>query len=94
MPFCRGLNETLVEAKMFTITIECMHFIFNKCPIWTHDGANVKFSTRCDETDYSAAGHIFRFVLLQQLTVFSSSQMLSFVKKYSTRGREEGRKGL
>ncbi len=29
-----GLNGTLVEAKMFTFTIERMHFIFNKCPIY------------------------------------------------------------
>ncbi len=41
-----GLNGTLVESKMFTIQpIECTHFIFNKCPIQTHDGANAKFST-------------------------------------------------
>jgi hypothetical protein len=24
------------------------------CPIYTHDGENIKFSTSCDETDYSA----------------------------------------
>jgi hypothetical protein len=29
-----GLNGTLVEAKMFTITPESTHFIFNKCPIY------------------------------------------------------------
>jgi hypothetical protein len=40
-----GLNGTLVEAKMFTFTLECTHFIFNKCPIKTHDGANAKFGT-------------------------------------------------
>jgi hypothetical protein len=28
-----GLNGTLVEAKMLTFTLECMHFIFIKCPI-------------------------------------------------------------
>jgi hypothetical protein len=38
-----GLNGTLVEAKMFTFTLECTHFIFSKCPIQTHDGANDKF---------------------------------------------------
>jgi hypothetical protein len=27
-----GLNRTFVEAKMFTFTLECMYFIFNKCP--------------------------------------------------------------
>jgi hypothetical protein len=28
-----SLNGTLVVAKMFTLTLECTHFIFNKCPI-------------------------------------------------------------
>ena len=36
-----SLNGTLVEAKKFTFTLECTHFIFNK----THDGVNDKFST-------------------------------------------------
>ncbi len=34
-----GLNGTLVEAKMFTFTQECTHFIFKKGPILTRDGA-------------------------------------------------------
>jgi hypothetical protein len=48
-----GLNGTLVEAKRFIFTLECTHFIFNKCPIYTHNGANAKFNTNWDETDYS-----------------------------------------
>jgi hypothetical protein len=28
-------------------------FSFNKCPIYTHDGANAKFSTNLREMDYS-----------------------------------------
>ncbi len=28
-------------------------FIFNKVPIYTHDGASAKFSTNSHETDYS-----------------------------------------
>ncbi len=48
---------TLVEAKMCmhncTFTLESTHFIFNKCPIYNHDGANVKFSTNSHEMDYS-----------------------------------------
>jgi hypothetical protein len=48
-----SLIGTLVEAKMFTFTLECTHFIFNKCPIQAHDGANAKCSPRLDETDYS-----------------------------------------
>jgi hypothetical protein len=49
-----NVNGTLVEAKMRTFTLESTHFIFNKCPINTHDGASFKFSTKSQETDYSA----------------------------------------
>ncbi len=28
-------------------------FYFNKCPIYTLDGANAQFNTDLDETDYS-----------------------------------------
>jgi hypothetical protein len=28
-----GLNETLVESKVFTFALEYTHFGFNKCPI-------------------------------------------------------------
>jgi hypothetical protein len=40
---------------LFTFTLESTHFIFNICPIYTHDGASAKFSTNSQETDYSAA---------------------------------------
>jgi hypothetical protein len=52
-----GVNGTLVEAKMRTFTLESTHFIFNKCPIYTHDadGASAKFSTNSHGTDYSVA---------------------------------------
>ncbi len=40
-----SINGTLVEAKMFTFTLESTHFIFNWCPIYPHDGASAKFST-------------------------------------------------
>ncbi len=36
-------------------TFESTHFFFNKCPIYTYDGASAKFSTNSQETDYSAA---------------------------------------
>ncbi len=49
-----SVNGTPVEAEMCTFTLESTHFIFNKCPIYTHDGASAKFSTSWDETDYSA----------------------------------------
>ncbi len=48
-----SVNETLVEAKMCKFTLDSTHFIFNKCPIYTHDGASAKFSTNSHETDYS-----------------------------------------
>ncbi len=38
---------------MRTFALESTHFIFNKCPIYTHDGASAKFSTNSHETDYS-----------------------------------------
>ncbi len=44
--------ETVVEAKMCTFPLESAHFIFNKCPIYTHDGASTKFSSNSHETDY------------------------------------------
>ncbi len=49
---------------------ECAHFRFNKCPIYTHDGASAKFSTNSHETDNSAAAALnqrvgtFRHVFL------------------------------
>ncbi len=48
-----SVNGTLFEAKMCTFTLESTHFIFNTCPIYTHNGASAKFSTNLHETDYS-----------------------------------------
>ncbi len=48
-----SVNGTLVEAKMWTFTLESTNFIFKKCPIYTHDGAGAKFSTNPHEMDYS-----------------------------------------
>ena len=39
---------------MCTFTLESTHFIFNKCPIYNHDGASAKFSPNSHETDKSA----------------------------------------
>ncbi len=44
---------TLVEDKMRRFKGECAHFIFSKCPIYTHDGASANFSTNSQETDNS-----------------------------------------
>ncbi len=48
-----SVNKTLVEDKMGRFKGECAHFIFNKGPIYTHDGASAKFSTNSHKTDYS-----------------------------------------
>jgi hypothetical protein len=32
---------------------ECEHFSFNKCLIYTHDGASAKFNTNSHKTDNS-----------------------------------------
>ncbi len=48
-----SVNGTPVEAKLCAFTLECTHFVFNKSPIYTHDGASAKFSTNSQETDYS-----------------------------------------
>jgi hypothetical protein len=48
------VNGTLVEAKMCTFTLKSSHFIFNKCPMYTHDGTSAKFITNSQGTDYSA----------------------------------------
>jgi hypothetical protein len=44
---------------MWKFTLESTHFIFNRCPIYTHDGASSKFRTNSQETDYSAGVSIF-----------------------------------
>ncbi len=44
---------TFVEDKMRRFKGECEHFSFNKCPIYTHDGASAKFNTNSHETDNS-----------------------------------------
>ncbi len=44
-----SVNGTLAEDKMRTCRFkgecDCAHFSVNKCPIYTHDGANAKIST-------------------------------------------------
>ncbi len=39
-----SVTGTLVEAKICTFPLESTHFIFNKCHIYTHDGASAKFT--------------------------------------------------
>jgi hypothetical protein len=49
------VNGTLIEDKMRRFKGECEHFRFNKCPIYTHDGAGAIFSTNSQEMDNSAS---------------------------------------
>ncbi|MFN9978576.1 MAG: hypothetical protein ACK53Y_01615, partial [bacterium] len=53
-----SVNGTLVEDKMRSFKGECAHFSFNKCFIYTHNGASAKFSTNTQETDNSAILHL------------------------------------
>jgi hypothetical protein len=48
-----SVNGTLVEDKMSKFKGECGQFSFNKCLIYTHDGASAKFSTNSHEMDNS-----------------------------------------
>ncbi len=48
-----SVNGTLVEEKIRRFKGECAHFCVKNCFIYTHDGANVKFSTNSPETDNS-----------------------------------------
>ncbi len=38
---------------MCIFILKSRHFIFNKCPIYTHDGESANFSTNSHKTDYS-----------------------------------------
>ncbi len=58
-----SVNGTQVEDKMRTFNGQCEQFIFNRCPIYIHDGASAKFSTNSQETDNSVMYIIY--VLLQ-----------------------------
>ncbi len=48
-----SVNGLLVEDKMRRFKGERAHFNFNKCRIYTLDGAGTKFSTNSHETDNS-----------------------------------------
>ncbi len=54
-----SVNGTQVEDKMRRFKGECAQFIFNRCPIYTHDGASAKFSTSSQEMDKSAESTVY-----------------------------------
>ncbi len=53
-----SVNGTLVKSKNRRFNDECAHLLFNKCPIYTHNGASAKFSTNSHETDNSVVAPI------------------------------------
>ncbi len=48
-----SVKRTHIEEKMRRFKGECAHFSFNKCPVYTHDGAIAKFSTNSHKTNNS-----------------------------------------
>jgi hypothetical protein len=60
-----------------TFTLESTHFVFNLCPMYTHDGASAKFSTNSQESDYSV-----RF-LKKLLIKYIKSKIYEFAKYFS-----------
>ncbi len=48
-----SVNGILVEDNLHRFKGECAQFSFNKCPIYTYDGASAKFSTILQEMDNS-----------------------------------------
>jgi hypothetical protein len=69
-----SVNLTLVIPKMFIFTLKSTHFIFNKCLIYTHDGASAKFNINSHETDYSVGV----FVEEVKDSAWSSSYILPY----------------
>ncbi len=68
-----SVNGTHFEGKMCTFTLESTHFIFNTCPIYTHDGASAKFSTSLHETDYSARAKLAKTMIWDNPLAFGFS---------------------
>ncbi len=73
------VNGTLVEDKMRRFQGECEHFRFNKCPIYTHDGASAKFSTNSHEMDNSE----FDEVAAGGVQVLHNLKFLVFLKPHA-----------
>jgi hypothetical protein len=42
-----------LKIKCVYSRVNCADFSFNKCPIYTHDGASANFSTNSQDTDNS-----------------------------------------
>ncbi len=57
-----------------------VHFRFNKCPIYTHDGASAKFSTNSQEIDNSVDVFKNSTRLAENLLVRSLQRLKIFLK--------------
>jgi hypothetical protein len=65
-----SVNGTIVEDKMRRCRGECAHFSFNKCPIYTHDGASGKF--------FLALTHTIRITVLIPLLLSKAKHYLAY----------------
>ncbi len=74
------VNWTLVEDKMRGFKGECEHFRFNKCPIYTHDGASAKFSTNSQELDNSVENERFGLVFAKTGSINSGTDIIQLFR--------------
>ncbi len=86
-----SVNGTIVEEKMRRFKGQCAHFSFNKCPIYTHDGASAKFSSNSQETATSAGSRTTNLTLRAVLQPASgydsnSSQAVRVCSRRKTAG--------
>ncbi len=89
----------LLKVKRLHSRLEYAQFSFNKCSIYTHDGASAKFSTNSHETDNSVATKYrhfvkkFIFMFLKTLALCPDHGGYQF-KKSTGRGPDDGRPTL
>jgi hypothetical protein len=88
-----SVNGILVEDKMCIFTLESTHFMFDKCPIYTHDGASAKFSTNSHETDYSVGDSLIQYLshtnyLVKQSNLNTDQQLRGFFKLFIFKHKE------
>jgi hypothetical protein len=85
----------LLKVKRLHSRLEYAQFSFNKCSIYTHDGASAKFSTNSHETDNSVATKYRHFVkkfivmFLKTLALYPDHGGYKYVKR--KQGPDDGR---
>jgi hypothetical protein len=67
-----SVNWTLVEAKKCTFTLECTQFVFNKCRIYTHNGASDKFSTSLKRNELKCRVLPTKYIYIKSTTVYDT----------------------